>query len=112
MGVERFEFVHAKQTALHTRAHFAAKQHATPSGPPALGRTTDIPSGGFPSRWYAPDRVHHPGSRERSVESVRSSPQGSLPTPTLRDTRSWVRARASRDITVPNDTEVTSAISL
>src|SRR5580692_10680518 len=105
-------FALVKLLAQHTRANCSAKQPATLSGSPVLGRTSDIPSGGFPSRWYAPDRVHHPGSREHSAVSARSSLQGSLPRLTLRDSRSWVRARASRDITVPNDTEVTSAISL
>src|ERR1700688_1841169 len=112
MRVEMTGFVLSEPQAQHKRENCVAKRRARSSGSPTLGSRQGIPSGVLPSRSYELDRAHHLGSQQHSVVSVRSSIQDSLPRLKLRDSRKRVRPRANRDITVPRETDVTSAISL
>src|SRR4029077_27415 len=81
-------------------------------GSPGSGHKTGNTLGVLPSQSCAPNQVLHPCRRERSVVSAHSSLQYPLQSSALRDCRTYVRARAKRDITVPMETDVTSAISL
>src|SRR5580692_6299199 len=105
-------FALSKPRVQDMRANCTVKRRARPPGFPAPERTQGMPSGVLPSRSYGPDRAHHRDSQVHSVVSVHKSTQDSLPRLTLRHSRNRVRPRANRDITVPRETEVTSAISL